>query len=52
MGKIIENIMDSVGSQQYFDAALIVIRSTDYRLSVQEMIAIKAIANLLIDHKP
>ena len=52
MGKIIENIMDSVGSKQWFDAALIVIRSTDYRLSVQEMIAIKAIAKLLIDHQP
>ena len=52
MGDIIQNIMQTVGSKQCFDAALIVVRSTDYRLSVQEMIAIKAIAKLLIDHKP
>ena len=40
LGTIVENILDSIGSKQFFDAAFIVVRSTDYRISVQEMLAI------------
>ena len=46
------DIKVSIGSKQLFDAALIVVKMTDYRATIQEMFAIKAISKLLCDYTP
>ena len=50
--QIVADIKVSIGSKQLFDAALIVVKMTDYRATIQEMFAIKAITKLLCEYKP
>ena len=50
--QIVADIKVSIGSKQLFDAALIVVKMTDYRATIQEMFAIKAISKLLTDYRP
>ena len=50
--QIVADIKVSIGSKQHFDAALVVVKMTDYRATIQEVFAIKAISKLLVDYKP
>jgi hypothetical protein len=52
LSEIIEEISKKIGSYQVFDAALLVIKSTDYRESIQDIIAAKALMNFLVNFSP
>ena len=44
---IIDDIKKNIGSKQNIDAALVVLKITDYRMSIQEMYAIKTITRMI-----
>jgi len=50
--RILSDIKESIGFKQNIDAALIVVKSTDYRESPQEIIAIKTISKMIDNSKP
>lgn len=50
--QIVADIKGSIGHQTTFDAALIVIKLFDYRATVQEVIALKAIKNFFANFSP
>lgn len=52
LDQIVADIKSSIGSQTKFDAALIVIKVFDYRATVQEIIALKAIKNFFTNFSP
>jgi hypothetical protein len=49
---IIADIKKKIGSEENIDAALVVLKISDYRTSFQEMMAIKTISKMLDNSKP
>ena len=50
--EMVKDIKASIGHQEKFDAALIVIKITDYRENIYEVIAMKAIKEFLDNLSP
>jgi hypothetical protein len=49
---IVDDIKSNIGHQEKFDAAIIIIRITDYRASINEVIACRAIKEFLENLTP
>lgn len=49
---IIAKIKSKCGTNATFDAAILVLKSTDYRITIQQVISLKAISKLLENFKP
>jgi hypothetical protein len=52
IAQIIADIKGNITSQQKIDAALVVLKITDYRTTIQEMYAIKTISTMIDKAKP
>ena len=50
--KILADIKETITSKEKIDAALVVLKMTDYRTSIQEMYAIKTITRMIDNTKP
>ena len=51
LAEILADIKNNIGSKQNIDAALVVLKITDYRTSIQEMYAIKTISKMIDNSK-
>jgi hypothetical protein len=49
---IVDDISENIGTQEKFDAAIIVIKITDYRLTMNEIMALNAIKNFFENFEP
>ena len=49
---ILDDIQNTIGSKQKLDAALVVLKLTDYRTSIEEAFAIKTISKMIDNAKP
>lgn len=52
MAQILYDIKKTIGPEQNIDAALVVLKLTDYRTSIQEMYAIKTISTMIENASP
>lgn len=52
VAEIVVDIKETIGTAQNFDAALILVKSTDYRIDVQQVIALKIIRKFFANFSP
>ncbi len=45
--KIVDDITKNIGKQLKFDAAIFLVKSTDYRITMPDILTLKAIKNFL-----
>ena len=50
--QILADVKSNIGPKEKLDAALVVLKMTDYRTSIQEMYAIKTISRMIDNSKP